>query len=175
MTETVRSTLYLLRHAHSSWALPGQRDHQRPLDARGREDALALEPRMLDAGCAIDTVVCSTATRAAQTFAALRPRLSRDVAVATSDDIYALGTDAYLAAARGQEGARGLLIVGHNPMIEEFTLSLAGSGETDALAALAEGFPTAGLAIVEFTTGLDAISAGSGHLRRLLRPRDHGG
>ena len=175
MTETVRSTLTLLRHAHSSWALPGQRDHQRPLDARGREDALALGPRLLAADCAIDAVVCSTAARAAETFAALRPHLPPDLTVTTSDDIYALGVEAYLAAAHRHEGAKGLLIVGHNPMIEEFTLSLAGSGESDALAALAEGFPTAGLAVIEFATGLDAITAGSGHLRRLLRPRDHGG
>lgn len=175
MTDTPRSTLYLLRHAHSSWAQPGQRDHMRPLDGRGRDDALALGPEILRAGYAIDAVVCSTAVRAAETFAALRPHLSAGITVDTSDSLYALGIEAYLAAAHAHSDARGLLLVGHNPMIEEFTLSLAGSSDRSARQTLAKGFPTAGLAVLDFSTSLAEIAAGTGHLRRLLHPRDHAG
>lgn len=175
MIDAPSSTLYLLRHAHSSWAQPGQRDHQRPLDDRGRGDALALGPAIAEAGYGIDAVVCSTATRAAETFAAVRPHLATDVAVETSDALYALGLDAYLAAVHAQPHARGLLIVGHNPMIEEFTLMLTGSRDDAATRILAEGFPTAGLAIIDFSTGLSEVAKGSGHLRQMLHPRDRRG
>jgi phosphohistidine phosphatase len=174
MTDAPRSTLYLLRHAHSSWAQPGQRDHQRPLDERGRDDALALGPEIIRAGYVIDTVVCSTAARAQETFAAVRPHLAADVRVESSDDLYALGIEAYLAAAHAHGESRGLMLVGHNPMIEGFALQLAGSSDRPARQTLAAGFPTAGLAVLEFATGLAEIAAGTGHLTRLLHPRDHG-
>jgi phosphohistidine phosphatase len=175
MTDAPRSTLYLLRHAHSSWAQPGQRDHQRPLDARGRTDALALGPSLLQAGDGIDAVVCSTALRAAETLAALRPHLPASTPVETSDDLYALGVEAYIAAARAHDSCRCLLLVGHNPMVEECAAMLAGSGEASALALLAEGFPTAGLAVIDFQTSLAGIGPGAGYLRRLMRPRDTAG
>ena len=174
MIETPASTLYLLRHAHSTTALPGQGDHERPLSARGRDAALAIGPEIRRAGYAIDTVVCSTATRTAETLAAIRPHLPPDTRIESSDALYAHGIEAYLAAASEHGRARGLLLIGHNPMIEEFALSLAGSGDREARQTLAEGFPTAGLAVLEFATGLADIGPGTGRLSRLLHPRELG-
>ena len=172
MSEARRSTLYLLRHAHSSWASPGQRDHQRPLDSRGRDDALALGPELVRRGYLIDTVVCSSASRAQETFAAVRPHLSAELPVETSDALYALGIEAYLDAAHAHGGSRGLLLVGHNPMIEEVTLALASNRDGAARETLESGFPTAGLAVLEFEGSLADIQPGTGHLVRLLHPRD---
>ncbi|TFF27444.1 histidine phosphatase family protein [Jiella endophytica] len=160
----------ILRHAHSSWARPGQRDHQRPLDARGEEDAARLAKILVKEKLAIDAVVCSTATRAVDTLAALAPAIGDDVPTEYSDDLYALGTDAYFAAVKAEAKARALLVVGHNPMIEDFARSLAGKGETAALDAIAEGFPTSALAIVGLKTPLDEIGPGAGRLLRVIRP-----
>lgn len=174
MFRAPRSTLYILRHAHSSWALPGQRDHQRPLDERGRGDAPKVGAEIARAGYEIHKILCSTAVRAVETLAAIRGHLGKDVPEETSDDLYALGVDAYFAKAR-ENGATGLMIIGHNPMIEDFTLQLAASGEPPALETLRSGFPTAGLAVIDFDTALPQIAPGSGRLRRLIHPRDLAG
>ncbi|MBO0662992.1 histidine phosphatase family protein [Jiella sp. MQZ9-1] len=171
MSDRFRSTLLILRHAHSSWARPGERDHQRPLDERGSADAARLATIIKTDGVAIDTVVCSTATRARETLEALMPALADRVEIQHSDDLYALGTEAYYAAAGAVgEEAHALLIVGHNPTIEDFTRSLIRSGESDALNALAEGFATCALAIVGFEGPLGEAAPQSGHLIRVIRP-----
>lgn len=170
MTVSFGRHLLILRHAHSSWARPGQRDHQRPLDTRGEEDAARLAEIVARERLSIDAVACSTATRAVDTLAALQAVIGEAVPVAYSDDLYALGTEAYYAAAKNGGEAAALLIVGHNPTIEDFTRSLAQSGEEEALAAIAAGFPTAALAIVGLDRPFGEIEPGSGHLCRVIRP-----
>lgn len=164
------SMLYILRHAHSSPARPGQPDELRPLDERGRADALKVGAEIASAGDPIERVVCSTAVRAAETLAATRKFLPAGAEIAWSDDLYALGVDAYYAAARRCAGAASVLIIGHNPMVEAFAASLAATGEPAALAVLRSGFPTAGLAVVALGIPFGEIAAGAGHLRRLIRP-----
>ncbi|MBB4001819.1 MAG: histidine phosphatase family protein [Aurantimonas endophytica] len=174
MSAAPPSRLFILRHAHSSWALPGQRDHQRPLDERGRDDAVRLGEFLAKADWRIDAVASSTATRATETLDLVRPALKAGTPEHLSDSLYALGVEAYYGEARRLGDAEGLLLVGHNPTIEEFTVSLAGDGEAKALETLAAGFPTCGLAIVEFSTPLADITPGAGTLRQLLVPADLG-
>ena len=167
MTAIFGHHLLILRHAHSSWPRPGQRDHQRPLDARGEEDAARLAAIMVEEKLKVDAVVCSTATRAVDTLAALEKALE-GVPVEHSDDLYALGAEAYFTAAKARDDAEAVLLVGHNPMIEDFTRALAASGEEEALAAIAMGFPTCALAIVGLKAPLSAIEPGAGHLLRVI-------
>ncbi|MBO0902109.1 SixA phosphatase family protein [Jiella sonneratiae] len=171
MTASFGHHLYILRHAHSSWARPGERDHQRPLDERGARDADRLAEILGEESVKIDAVACSTARRAVDTLTPLRAALGNDVAIDYSDDLYALGAEAYFAAAaRAPANVSALLIVGHNPMVEEFTAQLAGDGDEAARAALAGGFPTCALAIVGLPRPLAEVAPGSGRLLRVVRP-----
>lgn len=170
MLQRATSRLFLLRHAHSSWALPGQRDHQRPLDERGRREAPLVGAAFARLGLAIDRILVSTATRAQETIEAFGPFLPADVDRRSLDELYALGPEAYVAAAR-HSGVSNLMLVGHNPMVEEAAASLAGDGDAGALEALRMGFPTAGLAILEFSVPLAEIAPASGHLAALLAPK----
>lgn len=170
MPQSVRSRLFLLRHAHSSWALPGQRDHQRPLDDRGRHEALIVGEALGGLGLAIDRILVSTAARAQETIAAVRPFLPGEIDFRSADELYALGPDAYIAAAR-HSGVSSLMLVGHNPMIEEVAETLAPEGEQHALETLRLGFPTAGLAVIEFAGPLADIAPGTGRLVTLLAPK----
>src|SRR5215475_12494664 len=61
-------TLYLLRHAKSSWKDPGLDDLDRPLNKRGRESAKTMAAYLRRARISPDVVVCSTALRAKQTL-----------------------------------------------------------------------------------------------------------
>ncbi|MEX6508474.1 histidine phosphatase family protein [Jiella sp. M17.18] len=166
-----RSHLFLLRHAHSSWASPGQRDHQRPLDERGRKDASRLCEAIRRSGIAFDAIVCSSATRATETLDGIRPALASDLPVEVSDDLYALGAEAYLAAAHRHGDRRALLLIGHNPMVEAVARALAPDGEADASAAIAEGFPTCALARIGFDGSLQGIRPGDGFLEQVIVPR----
>lgn len=170
MPASASSRLLLLRHAHSSWAVAGQRDHQRPLDDRGRREAPLVGAAFQRLGIPIDRIVVSTATRAQETLALVRPFLPGLVETTTSDDLYALGPEAYIAAAR-HSGVASLLLIGHNPMIDEVVTSLAPEGEAEALEALRMGFPTAGLAIIEFAAPLAEIAPSTGRLAALLAPK----
>jgi phosphohistidine phosphatase len=60
-------TLYLLRHAKSSWAAPDQKDYDRPLDERGVLDAPEMAARLKARGVGVDLVVSSPAVRALST------------------------------------------------------------------------------------------------------------
>ena len=59
--------LYLLRHARSSWAQPGQTDFERTLDDVGFGDAEIVADMAADRGFVPNRVLCSTATRCRQT------------------------------------------------------------------------------------------------------------
>ena len=170
MTASFAHHLLILRHAHSSWARPGERDHQRPLDERGAADAERLAEIFVGEALRVDAVACSTARRAVDTLAPLLPVLGDAVPVDYGDELYALGAEAYFAAAKKAGDVASLLVVGHNPMIEDFTRSLCDSGEDDAVAAIAGGFPTAALAIVGLDRPLAEIAAKSGRLLRIIRP-----
>ncbi|BDA85088.1 phosphoglycerate mutase [Aureimonas sp. SA4125] len=166
------STLYLLRHAHAAVPLPGQGDRDRPLDARGARDAPRIGDMVAEEISGLSSILCSPAVRTRQTLDALRPHLAENVSIAFRDSLYEHGLDAYLAEVRKCEAARGVLVIGHNPTIEEFALQLVGDGDAKAMALLREGLPTMALAIISFDTGISQIAPGSGFLRRLLRPRD---
>ena len=78
------------------------------------------------------------------------------------------------AAARGAPArVATLMLVGHNPAMEEAAALLAGGGDTRALGTMQSKYPTAALA--ELTFDLDnweAVGRDAGHLARFVRPKD---
>lgn len=146
--------LLLLRHAHSSWAIPGQRDHARELDDKGRRQLASLGPRAAERLAGVRSVVCSTARRARDTLAGLAAGLSPDAGIAFSDALYAHGVDAYRDAARPLLRVGPVLLVGHNPTVEAFAFSLL-EDHPPSLASIAEGFGTASLAVLAGTLSAD--------------------
>ena len=81
MTSTVRVmlSLYLLRHAKSSWSDPALPDHERPLSPRGRRDAKRIADHLLELGIEPALVLCSTAARTRETLELVRPALGAAV------------------------------------------------------------------------------------------------
>lgn len=163
--------LYLLRHARAKWAAPGARDYDRALELSGKADAEAVATSMLLAGYLPDKVLCSGAARARQTWQAV----SRHLAIAdiTYDDaLYNSDAAGYLELIRQHGGTGSLLVVGHNPMMEDLAVVLPRSGEAAALAAVAHGFPTCALAVIRFSSSLTAIAPESGFLEDFLIPAE---
>lgn len=168
--------LFLLRHAKAGWAEPGMRDFDRPLDASGRRDAEAIAAAMAECGLAIDAVLCSTARRARETWAPVAEKIARpDTGITYSDDLYGHNAAGYLALVRmTREEARSLLVVGHNPMVEDLAFVLAGDGAEGARATLAAGFPTCGLAVIVLPGAFAEATPGKGYLETFLTPEIRG-
>jgi phosphohistidine phosphatase len=155
-------TLYVLRHAKSSWDDPTLPDDARPLSARGRRNAATLAAHLRSEGISPDTVLCSSALRTRQTLAVLLDVLDDDVAVSIERRLYAASTAELLDRLREvPERTRSLLLVGHNPGLEGLLERLVGEEAperfpTGALAALeCETWPTIGAAgcrLVSVTT-----------------------
>ena len=163
--------LYLLRHAKAKWAAPGARDYDRALELSGKADAEAVAASMLLAGYVPDKVLCSGAARARQTWEAVSRHL--DVAdIAYSDGLYSSDATGYLDLIREIGGAGSLLVVGHNPMMEDLAMALSRGGEPAALAAVGRGFPTCCLAVIRFSTPLATIAPEDGFLEDFLAPGD---
>ncbi|MFD0938211.1 SixA phosphatase family protein, partial [Methylobacterium trifolii] len=70
-------------------------------------------------------------------------------------------------------GAGCVILVGHNPGLQDLALRLVGSGPRDARARLSAQFPTAALAVIDFDTpDWAGIGHGGGRLERFVTPKD---
>lgn len=120
-------TLYLLRHAKSSWAIPGQKDYDRPLNDRGIRDAPEMGGRMRERGFEVDLVVSSPAERALRTAIAVCDELGLDPESVVQDrQIYLAGSAKLLQLISFfDESKSGALLVAHNPALTDLANELA--------------------------------------------------
>lgn len=145
MPSPAMHTLYLLRHAKSSWADPTLPDHERPLAARGRRDAKRIAKHLARLGTEPELVLCSTAERTRETLELLRPALGATPAVRLEARLYAASSDELLERIRGvPEAVASVMLIGHNPGLHQLALVLASAGAE--LERLEAKFPTAALA-----------------------------
>lgn len=163
--------LYLLRHAKARWAEPGSSDYDRPLELSGKADADLIAASMLLSGYVPDRVLCSGARRARETWEAAAKHLDAGD-VRYIDSLYSSDASGYLDIIRESDGQGSVLVVGHNPVMEDLAIALARDGEAKALAAVAGGFPTCGLAVIRFPTPIRELAPEDGYLEDFLSPRD---
>jgi len=165
--------LLLLRHAKSSWADPGVRDHDRPLNDRGRAAAPLVGGYLRAHDLVPDRVLCSSARRTCETLARLDLPDSVDVEV--DHDLYLADAETVLDLVRATDDAvRTLMVVGHNPTTHEVALELSGGGDPDALARLGEKYPTGALAVLAVPASWAGLAEGTATLERFVTPRELG-
>lgn len=142
--------LVVLRHAKSAWPV-GVPDHERPLAPRGRRDAPAAGRALAEADCLPDLALCSTAVRARQTWELASAQWGTPPPVRYDRRVYAADVPELLDVVRAAPDRVGtLLLVGHNPGLEELVLDLAGDALDDALDAVRTKFPTSALAFLSW-------------------------
>jgi phosphohistidine phosphatase len=167
-SSVTKRRLYLLRHAKSSWKEAGLADHERPLSGRGRRAVKAMRRHLRAQKVEPDLVLCSTATRARQTLEGIEPSLRRG-ATRVEDALYGASPAELLARLHEIEPrVRSVMVIGHNPGLEELALLLARDGSK-----VGAKFPTGALATLEFSgAGWDALDRGTAELIEFVRPRD---
>ncbi|MGH3139224.1 MAG: SixA phosphatase family protein [Gaiellales bacterium] len=164
-------TVYLLRHAKSSWDDAGLADHDRPLAPRGIRAATRMEEHLRDEDVRPDLVLCSSAVRARQTLDHVRPALG-DALVKIEPTIYEASADAILELLRGlAEPIRSVMVVGHNPGLQDLAVALAAGGSR--LDELTEKYPTGALATLVFESDSWAsVAAHQAELSGYAVPRE---
>jgi phosphohistidine phosphatase len=165
-------TLWLLRHAKSSWDHPELDDRDRPLAPRGMRAAALMREYIESEGIRPDLVLCSSALRTRETLAAVLPALGEDLVVRIDPSLYTFDAGALIAVLRDldDDDIGSVLFVGHNPAMEELALTLASRG--DRLAEVKEKFPTGALVEIRFSGApWSEIAADSGELVRFVTPR----
>jgi phosphohistidine phosphatase len=119
--------LFLLRHCKSDWGAGLSSDSERPLSARGIDNASRLGNWMKQNGYIPAQILCSTAVRAEQTIQLVCKESGID------DQIIKFLPELYLASRASlisiinthREGASPVMIVGHNPGLDELVKYLA--------------------------------------------------
>jgi phosphohistidine phosphatase len=166
--------LLLLRHAKSSWATPGLDDRDRPLTKRGELAAAAIGKWIAENNLIPESVLCSPAKRARETWKHVSQNLKQAAPVSYLEDIYDFGNGGKLidAASKQPHTIGTLMIVGHNPSMERAALRLSQAGDAKLIARMEKKYPTAALAVIEFSSEWSAI--GKGALRHFVRPKDLG-
>ncbi|MFE2041199.1 SixA phosphatase family protein [Streptomyces sp. NPDC059477] len=164
--------LIILRHAKSAWPT-GVPDHDRPLAPRGRRDAPAAGRALAEADCLPDLALCSTAVRARQTWELASAQWGTPPPVHHDPRVYAAEVPDLLHVVREtRPRVETLLLVGHNPGLEELILDLAGDGMDDTLERVRVKFPTSAIAILTwYGPTWEALVPGAALLTAVTVPR----
>lgn len=165
--------LHLLRHAKSEWTATSNRDHDRPLAERGEEAADLIGHRLALEAFSPDLVLCSSALRARQTLSRVADSGGFTWPTLYDEALYGADAQALLAAIAAVDPAvNSLLLVGHNPGLQDLALALSSRGDASLKDRLAHKVPTG--AFIEITIDVNSfgeITEGSGTLRRFMRPK----
>jgi len=162
--------LHLLRHAKSAWDDPTLADRDRPLTPRGRRAGAALARHLETADVRPGLVLCSPAARARQTLELVLPALgSPDVEF--EESLYHASAERIrrlVAALPGDQAE--VLLVGHNPGLQDVVLALALPGRLRRQ--VESKLPTGALATLESDVpGWEAFTAGPATLTSVVLPR----
>jgi phosphohistidine phosphatase len=143
-------TVYLVRHAKSSWEEEGLSDFDRPLNSRGVRDAPRMGKRLKEKHILPDIILSSPANRAMSTCRAIASTLlySEDKIKPTKELYHADEADILAVIATVDDKCNSLMLFGHNPGLTDFANSLS---EKDNLI---RNIPTCG--VVCFTFAVDS-------------------
>jgi phosphohistidine phosphatase len=160
--------LFLLRHAKSSWDDPGIDDHDRPLAPRGRRASALIAEHLRRERIAPGLVLCSSARRTQETLERVmapdpaKVRIERELYGASSEDLLRRLREV-------SDEVESVMLIGHQPAIQELALDLAGEGPE--LVRVKAKFPTAALATLAFAGGWSGLGSGSAELVAYVKPK----
>ena len=158
-------TLYLLRHAKSSWDDRSLKDFDRPLNERGLKAAPRIGAYMRKEKIRPETILSSPALRAKQTTTLVCEAAGLTSLVNFDERIYEASAPRLFEIVAGFADHLGTaMMVGHNPGFEELLSALTGESQR---------MSTAALACIELNVEKwSDITANSGRLKWLVKPKD---
>lgn len=158
--------LLILRHAKSSWKKPGLADHDRPLNKRGKRDAPRMGQLVEQEGLVPDLIISSTAQRARVTAEVVAENSGYEGEIQLERSFYMGYPEAYLEVLCQLPDEVGtVMVVGHNPGLEELL---------EELVMEPERLPTAAMARIDLPiqSWQELDDEVVGELVKLWRPRE---
>jgi phosphohistidine phosphatase len=137
--------LIVLRHAKAENMAPDGTDIHRPLSERGHRDAMITGKSLRKMEILPDLVLCSPATRTRQTTEGLLQKLKCHPPVQFVESIYEASVSQLIDLLAQQQEPETILLVGHNPGVEELVSQLIAPSAPPHLR-----LPTAGIARIDF-------------------------
>lgn len=165
--------LILLRHAKSDRGNPSIPDLARPLNQRGQDAATRIGAYMAKHDLVPDLVLCSIAERTRQTSDLVAQAFAKPAPVTFDKRLYNADVDKILTVVQETPAeAHTVMVVGHNPGMQDAATSLLAAGDVDQRANLLQKFPTGGLVVIDFAVDdWTAVHPRSGRLDRFVTPR----
>jgi phosphohistidine phosphatase len=158
-------TLYLFRHAKSSWDDPALTDFDRPLNKRGEKAAPLMGKVMRARDVCPSIIICSPAKRTRQTAKLALKKAGLDEAeIVFKNDLYLATTGGLLEIIHKTDDLLSTaMLIGHNPGLSELVYLLTG---------VEEAFPTAALACLRLNVAhWKDVRTGCGKMEWIVRPR----
>jgi phosphohistidine phosphatase len=166
--------LLLLRHAKASPDGKDSDDRARELTARGRSNAAAMGAFLQRSAYAPELVLCSSARRTVETCGIVAAELDGTARIEFLDQLYLAPAKKIQSIVRNAAAA-SVLVIGHNPGIEECAADLArkpaNKDEAARLERLKAKYPTCALTVLEFDAARWGDAA-AGALAAFVRPKD---
>jgi phosphohistidine phosphatase len=135
---TLVRTLLLLRHAKSDRSDASLDDHARPLNERGRRAARRVGKLLREQKLLPERVLCSSATRALETARGVLETSRSEAPLDVHRELYLSSPSEYVKVLQGvPDELQRVLVVGHNPDLEDLLERLTGASEPLPTAALA--------------------------------------
>jgi phosphohistidine phosphatase len=142
-------TLILMRHAKSSWTDKKLDDFDRPLSKRGKEAAPVMGRELAKRGPIPERILCSPAKRTRETLKLAIEGMGAKPAVSYEDRLYSFGDGRpYIEIIAAQQSITPLMVIGHNPSIQNLTLRLLKPNRSETMERIKRKFPTAAIAVV---------------------------
>lgn len=167
--------LGLFRHAKSDWGDPRARDFDRPLNARGRKGAAVMGKHIIEHGIRWQRILASPAVRVTETLELSARAAGRVIQIEWDRRVYLASSASLIDVLREQEGdPASILIVGHNPSLEDLIFDLVpDDGSSPLRDIVEEKFPTAAYAVLELDIDdWSQLGDTPARLVHLARPRD---
>jgi len=167
-------TVFLLRHAKSSWSDPTLQDIDRPLAPRGERAAKKIAGYVRRKEIRPARVLCSPSVRTRRTLEVIQPSLGKSCTVEFVPALYAASRKELLRQVQAlPDDIESVMLIGHNPGLQELALALASRGAD--LPKLGEALPTGALAtLVADCESWTALKPGEAELVDYVVPRDLG-
>jgi phosphohistidine phosphatase len=165
--------LLLFRHAKAERSIPGGPDRDRGLIDRGRKDAARIGGYMAAHALVPDRALVSPAARTQETWKQVAKAFTPAPPATAVDELYDAAPQTILAAIVDVPNTvHTLMVIGHNPGLQELALMLIASGDVEARESLREKLPTSGLVIIDFAFDRwDKLHPRSGRLERFVSPK----
>ncbi len=161
-------TIYLIRHAKSSWSENGMGDFERPLNKRGKRDVPFMAKRVKEFGVKPDLILSSPAKRAKTTAQSIAKTIGYDEdKISFEDSLYDSSYISYGYLLDSlKESINSVFIVAHNPTLTEVAERLSG--------AILTNMPTCSIVCMEFDVkSFQDIKEGHGKILFFDYPKKH--